>query len=666
MTWRPSIRLFVPLVLLTPILAAVAALVTLSTLTGQRVAEDLAEQWVTGATAHVEREARDFLATAVRTSDRYARRIERGSLPADDLWAWRDRLADDLATSPELAAITFCDRRGRAIALRRTPGHLELLTLGPGDTPARVFRLEPGDPDDPIPLGTADFRPRGEAWYEAATAPDAEPAWAPIAARPREPVAAHAPAATPPDVGAAYARPLRAADGSLLGVLAVHVTLEPLSDFLRRSPLARQGSLLVLDDTGHLVAASEGPVVSRGGGRLMPLQSSSLAAQSLTQILGQPAIGNNAYPVRFNDGTPARVTVTPLRPYPGVNWRIAAVVPESVFLEDVRAAQWRATLIGVVAAVGAAVLGLILARHIVDPILQLRAHTRRIGDGRLDARLQLHSARELEELASDLNQMSARLNDAMLVNQALAVADEVQRSLLPQTPPSFPGLDVAGLARYCDATGGDYFDFVEIAADPRPRLLVAVGDVMGHGVAAALLMATARAALRTAAAAPGPAPCLGDLATRVNDLLARDASHGRFMTLALAIIEPETRTLRWASAGHDAPIVIAPAAADRPGAAAQPLEGGDLPLGVQPGVRYQEYTVPLPAGAVVVLGTDGIWEARNAAGEMYGRQRLRDLLRTVTDRDAHAIAAAVRESLAAFVGGKPLRDDVAVVVMKSR
>lgn len=652
--------MFVPLVLVAPILAVAAALVTLGSVTSQRVAEDLAAQWMFSATTQVEREVRDFLAVAVRTSDRYARRVQRSTLPVDDLASWRDRLLDDLATTPDIAAVTFATPDGRATwLLRAAGGALEHAVASDGR--AVEVRLDLMEPDVPRPLRASDYDPRGRPWYQLAL-DRGGPAWTPA-------YFWYGDAGTASEVGAGYTRPI-VSPGSdrLLGVLVVDVTLGALSDFLRRSPVAQHGYVFIVDEGNLLIAASDGPVTTADGRRLRPGESSSIAARSIAALpLG--AIDTDVERVVFADGTVARAQLSPIRPFPGVNWRIATVVPEAVFLDDVRAAQDRSTLLAVVAAAGAVVLGLLLARHITSPILRLREHAQRIGHGELDARLQLKSAREIEELARDLNQMAAGLQEAMATKQALAIADEVQQSLLPQAPPRVEGLGIAGHAAYCDATGGDYFDFIELAPRSERRLLVAVADVMGHGVAAALLMATARAALRAAAVGSsntGDSPDLGSLVTRVNDVLARDARHGRFVTLALCSVDPRTRRLAWASAGHDPPIVY-DAAADR----FIELSGGDLPLGVSEGLRYEQYLEQLPPGATIVIGTDGIWEARAPAPEaaMFGKARLREAVRAAAradGADADTVAARIREDLARFVGAERIRDDVTFVVLKLR
>jgi sigma-B regulation protein RsbU (phosphoserine phosphatase) len=185
-----------------------------------------------------------------------------------------------------------------------------------------------------------------------------------------------------------------------------------------------------------------------------------------------------------------------------------------------------------------------------------------------------------------------------------------------------------------------------------------VGDVSGHGIPAALLMASARAFLRARLLAPGSiSEALGD----VNRLLTDDLGMtGRFMTLFVLEMDVVTRDIRWARAGHDPALVYDPAAD-----AFAELGGKGIPLGID-----REWTfawdgmAALPPGQVLVLGTDGIWEARDPAGEMYGKTRLKNAVRACSDRTATAIADAVMADLAAFRQGVTRRDDETVVVIK--
>lgn len=261
--------------------------------------------------------------------------------------------------------------------------------------------------------------------------------------------------------------------------------------------------------------------------------------------------------------------------------------------------------------------------------------------------------------------VNARLHREALAKQRLdfelELAAEVQKSLLPRSAPPLPGFDLAGLSLPCEATGGDFYDFLKPGdtAGDAAKLLAVIGDVSGHGVQAALLMTTARAFLRARLlSGGGPADIVDD----VNRLLAGDmGDSGRFVTLFLLAIDARRREVRYVRAGHD------PALLYDPGADAfTELGGTGIPLGIDPGWRYVEHQpAPLPAGALLVMGTDGIWEARRGDGEMYGKDRLRRVLRGAASGDARSVGRAVLVDLEGFLAGEPRHDDVTLVVVKA-
>src|SRR5204862_7586156 len=185
-------------------------------------------------------------------------------------------------------------------------------------------------------------------------------------------------------------------------------------------------------------------------------------------------------------------------------------------------------------------------------VLALIGFMGRVGAGDLDARADLGGSREFRDLSDALNRMIGDLRDRLRLRHSLLVAMEVQQRLLPPGPPRVPGLEVAGHSTYCDETGGDYYDFLVLDEAAPGRLLVALGDVMGHGVAAALVMAGARAVLRDRAGAAGS---LAELLGRLNQMLAADLGGERFMTMHLSVVDVRTATFRWASAGHDPALI---------------------------------------------------------------------------------------------------------------
>ncbi|MFG0252907.1 MAG: PP2C family protein-serine/threonine phosphatase, partial [Phycisphaerales bacterium JB038] len=308
-------------------------------------------------------------------------------------------------------------------------------------------------------------------------------------------------------------------------------------------------------------------------------------------------------------------------------------------------------------AVAVVIAARVVSREFTLPIGKLAATAQKVAQGDLQARAEVTGGDELGDLASAFNDMLPKLQDRLRMRQSLSLAMEVQQNLLPGRPPRIPGLDIAGHSLYCDETGGDYYDFIEVEPLQGHAVLAAVGDVTGHGVAAALLMTTARALLRSRSALPGE---LAQVVTDINRQLSHDTPQGRFMTLYLLLVDRERQQLCWVSAGHDPAFCYDPAA-DR----FEELSGQDIPLGIDESWEYRQESRACPApGQVIVIGTDGIWEARNAAGEMYGKERLRQSIRRHADKPAEALSRALSDDVYAFLGDEQHQDDATQVVLK--
>lgn len=462
--------------------------------------------------------------------------------------------------------------------------------------------------------------------------------------------------------------PVRHDDGSMRGVFSVEFDLRALSQFVSElSVSANSRVFLFMPDLTLLAHPNQRDAAGTGvagQGEMLTLADTGDPLVDVFRRYLQPEHIKNAeqdeafhfFDFRHDGvGYMASTTVFPISD--GQSWVVGAIAPESDFLAGVWHTRWLSLIAATVALIIAALLAAAIARRISRPVQSLIAFMQKVGDGDLDARADFQGGREFRTLASELNQMIADLRERLHLRNALKVAMDVQQSLLPAANPVSPRLDVAGRSEYCDETGGDYYDFIDVTALSPTSMMVAVGDVMGHGIPAALLMATARAALRTSAMSEHN---LAELITRTNRVLATDNRHNRFMTLCLMMIDAETYTVRWVSAGHDPAIVFDPATSSF-----RELEGGGLPLGVTEAAEYEQYTSgPMPTGGVLVVGTDGVWEMFNEQKQQYGKQRLQAAIREHHQGTAAQISAALEADLAAFRGKESPADDVTFVVVK--
>lgn len=240
----------------------------------------------------------------------------------------------------------------------------------------------------------------------------------------------------------------------------------------------------------------------------------------------------------------------------------------------------------------------------------------------------------------------------------LAQAMEVQQNLMPNAGSVWDGLDIAGRSLFCDQTGGDYYDYFEKSDSASRTISIVAGDVSDHGLPSALLMTTARAFLRECASRPGS---VSTIVGHVNRHLTHDVqASGRFMTLFYAEIDCTDRRIHWVSAGHEPALVYDP----RSGEFGELGGQGGLPLGVFEDARYEEYHRELAAGQVLVIGTDGIWEARNREGRMFGKLLLQQVIRDNVVRPAAEIVEKVLEALKQFLFPLDIQDDATLVVVK--
>ena len=287
--------------------------------------------------------------------------------------------------------------------------------------------------------------------------------------------------------------------------------------------------------------------------------------------------------------------------------------------------------------------------------------------------------------ALENSQLVHRRAEEEFLRREIAMASDVQRRLFPDRPPESPRLELAGVCRPAQAVGGDYYDFLRLGEG---RLGIAVADVAGKGISAALLMSVVQASLRSQAGSVAP----GQLVAAMNGLLYRSAERNRFASFFYAEFAEHTGQLTYVNAGHNPPLLFRgsrvgaglgagslaqqvswPVSANDGGVAVAPelmtalrLSTGGLVIGALQRTTYEECRIHLQPGDFLVAYTDGITEAFSPGGEEFGEERLEQALWAASERSAAGIVEAVVQAVDEFALGMQQHDDMTMVVAKVR
>jgi len=235
----------------------------------------------------------------------------------------------------------------------------------------------------------------------------------------------------------------------------------------------------------------------------------------------------------------------------------------------------------------------------------------------------------------------------------LRIAHEIQMSFLPERLPDVPGFELAALSLPAKEVGGDFYDAIPL---PGGRTALAIADVSGKGVPAALFMALSRTVLRANALVSRGAR---EAIREANVLIAEDAKSGMFVTVFYAVADPIERTLTYVNAGHNPPLLFR-AGGGRP----EELKGTGIILGVMPEAEYGEETIHLKSGDLVLLYTDGVTEAINPGEEQFGEARLIETVASSLDRSPAGIVENVRDAVMEFSGDEPQFDDLTLMALR--
>ncbi|MGD8291858.1 MAG: SpoIIE family protein phosphatase [Desulfobacterales bacterium] len=338
---------------------------------------------------------------------------------------------------------------------------------------------------------------------------------------------------------------------------------------------------------------------------------------------------------------------------------VGLAISQHVIVENIESAKRFISILTIIITLLGVLLSFVLSLYFSKPIKELNQGTQAISSGNLEHRVNISRNDELGDLGLAFNQMAEGLRERNQMRQSLELAMEVQQNLLPKVNPKVKGLDIAGKSVYCDETGGDYYDFLKLKDDDSEKIGVILGDISGHGIPSALLMATARAFIRQRSFLPGS---LTEIITDINVLLCADAMESNsFMTLVYTVIDTNTKSLKWIRAGHDPAIIYDPKSDNF-----EELRGpAGIPIGVVPDWHYEENEkTGLEKDQVIVISTDGIHETLNSQNEMYGKEPVLDTIRKTKNGTAEEILDAIIADLNHFRQGRDILDDLTLIVIK--
>ena len=314
--------------------------------------------------------------------------------------------------------------------------------------------------------------------------------------------------------------------------------------------------------------------------------------------------------------------------------------------------------------IAALVIGINMTRQITRAIADLYQATQYVQSGDLTHRVRTERRDQLGVLGESFNLMTGSISGLIeeqkqrqRLENEISIAREVQNQLFPKRLPSVPGVEVEAICKAARSVSGDYYDFIQMSPT---HIAVAIADISGKGISAALLMASLQAALRSQLLMDGSEHLgTGELVSRLNKHLVRNTADDRFATFFIAVYDSATRTMRYTNAGHLPSFLMSKNQAVH-------LDKGGMVLGVYEECEYEENSVTVPADALLVGYSDGLVEPENVYGEEFGVRRLEDAASRVQGSSPSSVALSLMTAAEEWAGSAEQADDMTVIVARLR
>ena len=313
-----------------------------------------------------------------------------------------------------------------------------------------------------------------------------------------------------------------------------------------------------------------------------------------------------------------------------------------------------------IAQVVSIVVGVSITRTVTGAVHDLYEGTRKVKEGDFSHRIAVRGSDQLAELSLSFNQMTENLQRLIVVEKEkerlsseLEIAREVQRRLFPKAGISVPSLRVTGICHPASMVSGDYYDFLRVE---QTSMAMAIGDVAGKGISAALLMATIQSAMHSQLAAAGSIST-AEVVTLLNRQIYASTAPEKYATFYFGIYDGSTGLLTYTNGGHPPPILIRGSTATR-------LEVTGTVVGAFPSSQYEERQITLAGGDLLLAYTDGVTEPENAYGEMFGEERLIDVLLKHQAAGESEILTRATEAVLQWTGSPDLQDDMTMLIAR--